>query len=489
MKKYLICSLILVLCLYRTSAQDLKTNVSVRSCVFQHPQEGDYAEIYFTAAANVLKFEKNASGLFQAGVEVQIMIMDGNTVSGFDKYLLNTPELADTALVNFSIIDQKRISMPHKSVSLEVKLTDIHDASNVFNSTEALLPVDNKSIAISDIQFVDSYKQTTVANAFTKNNFEMQPYTMDFFPSSRNKLIFYGEVYHTSENITDDQLLVGYAIRQQGNEAGPTKYYQYDKFSKAPVISFLKEFDITDLPSGNYNIFVEVRNKKNEVLTQRKIFFQRSKTGAVNAYENISMVNTAGTFVDDYSEEQLNYFLDVIKPLATADEAKLIASLTPRVAADMKKKFLYNFWLQKDIADPYAAWLSYLELVRQVNDNFGTPSKPGYKTDRGRVYLQYGPPYDRLYSVNEPGAYPYEIWFYDKLPDMQTKIGFAFYEPSLVTNDYVLLHSNARGELHDPRWKIRIYESVASPQETLDFDNTTVQDKLGGQRAIDIYKF
>ena len=37
----------------------------------------------------------------------------------------------------------------------------------------------------------------------------------------------------------------------------------------------------------------------------------------------------------------------------------------------------------------------------------------------------------------------------------------------MVSNDYILLHSNARGELNDPRWKIRIYENVASPQEIL----------------------
>ena len=120
---------------------------------------------------------------------------------------------------------------------------------------------------------------------------------------------------------------------------------------------------------------------------------------------------------------------------------------------------------------------------------FSTPSRQGYKTDRGRVYLEYGRPYDRLASVNEPGAYPYEIWFYTTIPNKQTNIGFAFYEPSLVSNDYVLLHSNARGELRDPRWKIRIYENVASPQEIFNFDNTEVADQDNIVRPIDMYDF
>lgn len=85
----------------------------------------------------------------------------------------------------------------------------------------------------------------------------------------------------------------------------------------------------------------------------KKQYFQRAKVGAVTSYDNIDMVDISNTFVYDYSEEQLNYFLDIIKPRATASDAKLIESLTPRVDIEMKKKFLYNFWVQRNQADPY----------------------------------------------------------------------------------------------------------------------------------------
>ena len=201
------------------------------------------------------------------------------------------------------------------------------------------------------------------------------------------------------------------------------------------------------------------------------------------------MINTSGTFADVYSEEQLDYFLDVIKPLASTSDLNLIESVSPRVDLELKKKVLYNFWVERNMADPYKEWLKYLDLVKSANESFGTPSRPGYKTDRGRVYLQYGAPYDVVTSVNEPGSYPYEIWFYTTLPDKQTNIGFAFYEPTMVSNDYILMHSNARGELRDARWKIKLYENVASPSEVLNFDNETVEDKVGGYRAVDMYEF
>lgn len=489
MNKFMLLSLSLFFVITKLNAQKLETNVLARSCVFYHPHEGNYVETYFSIPTDAVRYHKNKYYQYEAAVEVQIFVMDGANVSSFDKYKLNFPVASDTSSLNQMVFEQKRLMMPDKASTLELKITDVYDSTNVFYSTESILPMLANMVQVSDIEFVDSYNKNVTNKIFEKNKIEIIPYTINFFPSSVDTLRFYGEIYQTLSKLGTEPFLVTYSIRANNSDKQLASYYQYDKFTGQEVISFLKEFPINELPSGNYNLVVEVRSKSNELIAQKKTFFQRTNKVAVNYYDNISLVNITGTFVDTYSDEQLNYFLAVIRPRASSDEIKLIESLTPRVDSDMKKKFLYNFWLERNLADPYAEWLAYLKLVQQVNDNFGTTSKEGYRTDRGRVYLQYGPPSDRLLSVNESGAYPYEIWFYNQLPDKQTQIGFAFYEPSMVTNDYVLLHSNARGELHDERWKIKIYENVASKSEMFDFDNTEVSDKLGGQRPIDIYKF
>jgi len=472
-----------------TTAQGIKTNATVRSCMFMHPVEGTYVETYLVVAANALNAMETPSGTFTAGVDVSIVILDNSSVLNFDKYRLNTPSIADTTKIMFSIIDQKRLFIPNKTVSVEVTITDVHDQSNVFSSTEVLTSFVDDAVQISDIQFAESYRETTENTAFVKNGLELQPYPINFFPSSTNKLLFYGEVYGSDAYMGNEQFLIAFTIRPATTDAVNDKFFQYVKSAPAPVVPFLTEFDISDLPGGNYNLVVEVRDQKNTVITQKKVFIQRANAGAINAWENIQMINTAGTFTETYTEEQLNYFLDVIRPRASQSEMNIIESLSPRTEAEMKRKFLYNFWVERNASDPHGEWKKYLQLVKEANDEFSTPSREGYKTDRGRVYLQYGRPWDMVTSVNEPGAYPYELWFYTTLPDKQTNIGFAFYEPSRVSNDYILLHSNARGELQDPRWKIKLYEAVASPQEVLDLDNTDVSDKLGGHRAVDMYNF
>ena len=489
MKKIIVLSVTIFYFTFFTSAQKLSTNTTVRSCMFLLPGEGAYIETSLVAGANSIQYSPKKPRGYTGAVEVQILILEAGKVINFDKYQLNTPVVYDTSKIDFSLIDQKRLFIPNKTVTVEVKIRDLNDSTNTYLSAEVFAPFIENSVQISDIQFVDSYKKSAAQSVFIKNGLEMQPYPVNYFPSSKNSMLFYGEIYETDKLLQDEQFMITYSIRNSSTNELNNQFYQYSKVDIQPVVSFIKEMDLKDLPGGNYDLQIEVRNKKNELLALKKVFFQRANYSAINSWENIQMINTTGTFTDVYTEEQLDYFLDIIKPVASSTDLNLIESLSSRVDPEMKKKFLYNFWVMRNPDEPFKEWLKYLELVKSANESFSTPSKPGYKTDRGRIYLQYGAPYDVVTSVNEAGAYPYEIWFYTQLPDRQTNIGFAFYEPTMVSNDYQLLHSNARGELRDPRWKVKLYENVASPSEFLDFDNTEVQDKIGGFRAVDMYEF
>ena len=121
-----------------------------------------------------------------------------------------------------------------------------------------------------------------------------------------------------------------------------------------------------------------------------------------------------------------------------------------------------------------------------VNDNYGTTIEYGFETDRGRVRLTYGAPTDILESEREPGALPYEIWQYNRLDDGQMNVKFVFYNPDLVTNNYVLIHSTANGEIKNEYWQRLVYEPFVggnSPTES----GTEIRDHYGS-KATDYYK-
>jgi hypothetical protein len=99
--------------------------------------------------------------------------------------------------------------------------------------------------------------------------------------------------------------------------------------------------------------------------------------------------------------------------------------------------------------------------------------------------MLHGEPNDVIRRPSEPGAKPYEIWMYYTLPPTsstnieQNNIRFIFYEPTLVSNNYQLIHSNALGELFDPRWKLRVYGSSADPASLNNFDSQNTRSNYG----------
>jgi GWxTD domain-containing protein len=148
-------------------------------------------------------------------------------------------------------------------------------------------------------------------------------------------------------------------------------------------------------------------------------------------------------------------------------------------SGDLKlmQQYFLSFWLNRDAVNPQTAWETYFLEVRKVVKEFSTSIRKGYNTDRGRVYLQYGPPDNRTQMPHEPSAYPYEIWQYYKVKG-QSNRRFVFYNPDLVTNDYALIHSDALGEIMNDQWQMLVFKRDT---QNNDIDQSTPAGRFGTQ--------
>ncbi len=146
------------------------------------------------------------------------------------------------------------------------------------------------------------------------------------------------------------------------------------------------------------------------------------------------------------------------------------------------RRYFYSFWYDRNPADPQGAWEAYYQQIKKVNRMFGTSIRAGYETDRGRVYLEYGPPDDIANRPNEPSSYPYQIWHYYKAKEFNNK-RFVFYDPNLMGGDYELLHSDVPGEIRNRRWRA-ILQKRNTPTDNV--DRNRGQDHYGG-RADDYF--
>lgn len=112
---------------------------------------------------------------------------------------------------------------------------------------------------------------------------------------------------------------------------------------------------------------------------------------------------------------------------------------------DEREQFIYEFWRRRD-PDPDTEENEYkeeyYERIAYSNEHF-TSGKPGWMTDRGRIYIKFGKPdeleshptggpYERP-SYNGGGStvtYPFEIWFYRHIDGVGSGVEIEFVDPT-----------------------------------------------------------
>ena len=347
-------------------------------------------------------------------------------------------------------------------------MTDKNTEDHSYSVTEKVdvnFPQDK--ITISDIELISSHKTVSTESSFSKNGYELVPLVDNYFGPENNLLQFYVEVYNTDKILGTDPWLISYYISLYKRNNVVADLNGFARQQPVPLKGYLAEIPLSQLSSGNYELNVTVKSKTNEVLATKKIFFQRSNGKGSEDY-NAQDVNIGETFASSISnKDSLKDYLNCLIPIASISEEQFIDN---RVAiADMTQMqyFLYLFWKKRNNENPEAEWQLYREEVKKVNEAYGTRIQKGYKTDRGRVYLKYGPPNSISKFDSEPNAYPYEIWHYYTLGNQSNK-KFIFYNKNSSTNDFILLHSDAQGEVYEPRWDMILHQRLN--QSGLDWD-------------------
>jgi len=462
----------------KLTAQNLKAYFTY--CTFYSPENGSYIETYLSVEGSSINYLKNENNKFQGTIEITYLFKQGEEIKKFKKYNLLSPENEDTViLANF--IDQQRISIPNGSYEFEINIRDINSTLTPFKSTQVLnVNYNDKKMNISDVEFIESLSKTTTKSIISKSGYDILPYTSDFFPEDVEKIAFYAEIYNADKLLgANESYLVTYAIESYETNTVVGNLKGFVRESAKPVNIILKSFNIINLASGNYNLVIEARDKSNELMLQKKVFFQRSNPALV---PDIANVDFESTFVIDMNAEQLTEYIRSIEPISTAIELNYARNQLKGKDKELMQKYFYNFWFTRDAEAPKEAWEKYKKEVEVVNKEYSTAIKKGYETDRGRVYLKHGKPNTIVEQKNEPSAYPYEIWHYYKVQNF-SNIRFVFYNPDLVSNDFPILHSNLPGELNNPQWKVQLHKRTNQP---VDMEEQNNSQHWGG-RADDFY--
>ena len=478
MKKILFFSILLSF-IFGANAQRLNALLNYKAYCTDDFQP--YIEFQFIIDGKSVVYTNDGNGNFQAEVEIEAQIERNDTVFSQLHFIIVSDTFSDTSLTSkpdFSTVQNAKV--PNGDYYVHFNIKDKNSDSSQIKYIDAIqvyFPEDK--VSASGITLLSELTGENGNGLYQKYGYTMTPLYSDFAPEKMPVLPMAMEIYNTEKILGKDKtfFIKTYIELFENGLLANAQEVRYIKKKTAPLAVFMHQFNILKLYSGNYNVVVEVLDADSNVLVSTKAFFQRSNPGVELNLADYDNVDVSETFVDKISDSVLlREYVASLYPISSTVEKNFFDKRLKKIPTDRLKRYFYSFWLRRNANAPETEWLKYKAQVDYVNKAYGSKVVKGYRTDRGRVYLQYGPPTQIIEEVFDPQAYPYEVWTYYVLGS-QTNVKFVFYTYDVVTNEYELLHSDAIGEVRNPRWQMELTRRL---NPTLNPDITTPDEYWGG---------
>ena len=192
-------------------------------------------------------------------------------------------------------------------------------------------------------------------------------------------------------------------------------------------------------------------------------------------------------------ESAYGKWLDVdVAYIITADERKAFTRLG---TDDEREQFVEQFWRQRD-PTPDTEENEYKEehyrRIAYANEHFAS-GIPGWKTDRGRIYIIHGAP-DEIESHPAGGAYqrppeegggsittyPFEVWRYRYIAGSGNNVRIEFVDPTMTGEFHMTIDPDEKNALaHVPN-------GTPAPGPLAQIQNTKEFDRL--QQSVDVMR-
>jgi GWxTD domain-containing protein len=420
-----------------------------------------------------LKYFKVEGGL-QSEVVVNIDIKKNDSIVAYEGYRLKSPIMKDSIIDDF--FDLRRYPLKPGNYSLVIELKDLNTVGESIKAASTFVIDDfGSKISMSDIQVSEIItKGGDESSLFYKSGFTMIPNFSSFYSKELTKLPVYFEVYN-SKKLQDSLFGIKQTIIDNSTQKEITEPV-FTKCRKDEVVPFLKAVDISSIPTGNYTINYSLINKEMKEVASTSYVFERSNDIELTINSSSQVIDPA--FQASIKEDSVSFYLASLIPMSKSSDVKSILEILKSKNKENARKYIQAFWSVTSANNPYEGWMKYKAQVDMVEKLYRNNFQAGFETDRGRVYLQYGPPTNVIQKEVSSTEYPYEIWQYNKIEKFSNK-RFIFYNPDLVNNAYRLLHSDMIGELKNQAWQLALNKRNTT-NGSIDDPNQNIQQSYGG---------
>jgi len=292
-------------------------------------------------------------------------------------------------------------------------------------------------------------ESNTVPNSrMIRSGYKIIPNPVSIFSKDNDSVLYlYGEVYNLkySEDAPSTYDLWFSIWDEGGNLFRKPALTALNKPGSTAVIA--ESFDIRDWLPGRYRMQIVVTDHTTREADTVSAPF------VILPPKDILMASLKPSVSDPYDTLNLNVKINLTAYLLTPEQQSTLNRLTEAG----KLNFLDQYWREHD-EDPSTSIIEnrveLIERYKYCNKYFSTNEDKtnGWSTDRGRIYMTYGP-WEEIDDKESPRrGSPYQIWYYHSLKEGKV---FVFVD-SLGFYDYRLVHSNVYGEIYNKVWEERL---------------------------------
>jgi len=404
-----------------------------------------YVEIYFLLSSKSLSFESTPDG-FMANLQFDAVITGKDSTERWSRQWQKNIQVDSEEQLQqgSSIFDIVGLMLEPDFYDIYISLTDQGDKKASLVSGELYVPAfSGDQLALSQLELALDIAPVEGAGDFIKNGVRVLPNPMRAYGIDVPVLYYYAEIYGLEIAPGADST---YSVQQDILSSAGDVIKSYPRTVKRKPGSSAVEVggvNVIGLTPDTYFLRLTIRDHHagQEVSNQR--WFR------VTAPE---MESPGPEELAALTKEEASYRANLIRYVASSEDLKVYDGLT----LDGKARFLEEFWLQRD-PDPATPLNEFRrEHMRRwnyANQHFSQfQQDDGWRTDRGRVYIVYGPPDDIERYPSDITRVAWERWHYYSL---EGGIEFIFADLSGF-DDYILIHSTAKSEFRDPSWTDKI---------------------------------
>jgi GWxTD domain-containing protein len=405
-----------------------------------------FVEIYFYFLNGQFNFRKREDNNYYALIQFDVQVKnkeDSVLVKQSWPRVIQTDDVSK--IESIPSLEITNFLIPPGNYELAITLSDrFENNSTAISSPFPVQRYPSSIMSLSDIELASNIKPAEEKNEFVKHNvLYVEPYPPRIYTDLNPILYFYCEVYNLGKPKNDKDT---YTVECQiVNQRGEQVYRDFETVKKpnTDIALISKNMNVLKLHNDVYNLLVRVTDSGTGVTS--------AKRGLFSVYNRAETVTKQTSFTTKFeiTPNNIQEYWNQIEYLATSVEKKAFNSYT----YERKKQFIIDFWNTRG-EDFYK---EHMKRYRYAQEKFMVRTTPGWRTDRGRVYIMYGEPTNTEPHPNDAGMKPWEAWIYDSIKGQQ--VVFYFGDISEFGN-YELLHCTMTGgthsEIYDPSWQRRI---------------------------------